>query len=117
MELDFRVIATAGSVFKYIETGQLRTGEHGAWFRKPQAQALARDPYLFALIGWLQAENGPNAEFWVANGMAAAHLGWSIPQLRETRRRAQELGWLEMIAPPMKGRNALYRWGPSANQT
>jgi hypothetical protein len=42
--------------------------------------------------------------------MAAAHLGWSIPQLRETRRRAQELGWIEMIANPVKGRNALYRW-------
>jgi hypothetical protein len=115
--IDSRVIATARSVFKYVETGQLRTGEHGAWFKKPQARALVRDPYLFALIGWLKAENAPDAEFWVANGMAAAHLGWSIPQLRETRRRAQELGWIEMIATPIKGRNALYRWGPSANQT
>jgi hypothetical protein len=111
---DSRVINTAKSVFRYVETGTLRTGEHGAWFRKSQAQSLARDPHLFALIGWLKAENGPGAEFWVANGLAAAHLGWSVPQLRETRRRAQELGWIEMIAHPVKGRNALYRWGPTA---
>jgi len=38
----------------------------------------------------------------------------SVPQLRETRRRAQDLGWIEMIVAPAKGRNAVYRWGPTA---
>jgi len=37
----------------------------------------------------------------------------SVPQLRETRRRAQDLGWIEMIVAPAKGRNAVYRWGPT----
>jgi hypothetical protein len=110
---DSRVINTAKSVFRYVETGTLRTGEHGAWFKKSQAQSLARDPHLFALIGWLKAENGPEAEFWIANGLAAAYLGWPIDQLREARSRAIELGWIEMIAQPAKGRNALYRWGPT----
>jgi hypothetical protein len=46
--IDFRVINTAKSVFGYLETGELRTGEHGAWFKKPQVRALAREPYLFS---------------------------------------------------------------------
>jgi hypothetical protein len=111
---DSRVINTAKSVFRYVEKGELRTGEHGAWFQRPQVQALAREPYLFALIGWLKAQNGPEAEFWIANGLAAAHLGWPTDQLREARNRAKELGWIEMIAQAAKGRNALYRWGPTA---
>ena len=112
--IDSRVVNTAKSVFGYVERGELRTGEHGAWFKKPQAESLAREPYLFALIGWLKAQNGPDAEFWIANGLAAAHLGWPIDQLREARNRALELKWIEMIAEPAKGRNALYRWGPTA---
>jgi hypothetical protein len=111
--IESRVINTARSVFRYVETGELRTGEHGAWFRKPQVDSLVSDPHLFALIAWLKAQNGPDSEFWIANGLAAKHLGWSEALLRKTRRRARELGWIEMIAQPVKGRNALYRWGPA----
>jgi hypothetical protein len=111
--LDSRVVNTAKSVFGYLERGELRTGEHGAWFKEPQVQSLVREPYLFALIGWLKAKNGPDAEFWIANGLAAAHLGWPEDQLRKARNRAMELGWIEMIVTPAKGRNALYRWGPT----
>src|SRR6201981_4119330 len=68
--VDSRVINTAKSVFGYLETGQLRTGEHGAWFKRMQAQELAKDPYLAALLMWLKAENGPDAEFLVADGLA-----------------------------------------------
>jgi hypothetical protein len=115
--LDSRVINTAKSVFSYVETGQLRTGEHGAWFKKDQAQQLARDPYLLALLTWLKAQNGPDSEFWIANGLAAAHLGWSVPQLRQARKRAEEGGWIEMISKPVKGRNALWRWGATARNS
>ena len=101
----------ARSVFNYVETGRLRTGEHGAWFRKEQIDRLVRDPPLFALIGWLKAANGPDAKFWIANGLAEKHLGWSEKQLRPVRRRAIDGAWIQMIVPPVKGRNALYRWG------
>jgi hypothetical protein len=112
--IDSRVINTAKSIFRYVERGELRTGEHGAWFKKSQVKSLARDPYLLALIAWLKAENGPDAKFWIANGLAGAHLEWPIDQLREARQRAIELGWIEMVARSAKGRNALYRWGPTA---
>jgi hypothetical protein len=112
--IESRVINTAKSVFRYVETGELRTGEHGAWFKKPLVDSLVHEPYLFALIAWLKAQNGPDAEFWIANGLAAAHLGWPTDQLRAARNRAIKLGWIEMITPAAKLRNALYRWGPTA---
>jgi hypothetical protein len=112
--IDSRVINAAKSVFRYVETGELRTGEHGAWFRKPQVDSLVSDPYLFALIAWLKAQNGPDSEFWIANGLADKHLGWSEELLRKTRRRARDLGWIKLIARAVKGRNALYRWGETA---
>lgn len=115
--IDRRVINTARSVFGYFEKGELRTGEHGAWFRKGQVDDLVRDPHLFALIGWLKATNGPNAEFWIANGLATVHLDWPIGQLRDARQRAIQQGWLELISPAAKGRNALYRWGPTAKHS
>ena len=111
--IDSRVIDTAKSIFHYLETGTLRTGEHGAWFKKDQVDQLVHDPFLFTLIGWLKAANGPGAEFWIANGLAEKHLGWSEKQLRPVRRRAIEGGWIEMIVAPAKGRNAVYRWGPA----
>jgi hypothetical protein len=112
--METEIFDTAKSVFGYLERGELRTGEHGAWFRKQQAQELAREPYLFALIAWLKAQNGPDAEFWIANGLAAAHLDWPVDQLRSARNRAIQLGWIEIITQPAKGRNGLYRWGSTA---
>jgi hypothetical protein len=113
--VESRVINTARSVFKYVETGQLRTGEHGAWFRRPQAQELARDPFLFALLAWLKAENGPDAEFMVADGLAAPeYLDWPRERLQMARRRAMADGWIVRIRKPYPGVAALYRWGPTA---
>jgi hypothetical protein len=110
---DARVVNTAKSVFRYAETGELRTGQQGSWLSKGQVQQLVEDPYLLALVAWLKSHNRPEAEFWIANGMAK-HLRWSERQLREVRRRAIGAEWIEMIVAPAKGRNAVYRWGPAA---
>jgi hypothetical protein len=113
--IDSRVVNTAKSVFGYVESGQLRTGAHGAWFKKPQAQELARDPYLLALIAWLKAENGPDAEFLVADGLAEPeYLDWPRERLQHARRRARTDGWIVQIRKPYPGVAALYRWGPTA---
>jgi Bifunctional DNA primase/polymerase, N-terminal/Primase C terminal 1 (PriCT-1) len=110
--IESRVINTAKSVFGYVESGQLRTGEHGAWFKRMQAQELARDPYLFALIAWLKAENGPNAQFQVADGLCQPkYLDWPRERLQQARRRAMDDGWIVQIRKPAPGVRALYRWG------
>jgi hypothetical protein len=88
--------------------------QRGAWLAQDHINQLIHDPPLLALICWLKAKNGPDAEFWVADGLAEAHLGWSARQLSPVRQRALESGWLEMIVPRAKGRNALYRWGHAA---
>jgi hypothetical protein len=113
--IDSRVVNTAKSVFGYVESGQLRTGEHGAWFKRPQARELAKDPYLFALIAWLKAENGPDAEFLVADGLCEPeYLDWPRERLQQARRRARVDGWIEQIRKPSPGVAALYRWGRTA---
>jgi bifunctional DNA primase/polymerase-like protein len=112
---DTEVIKTASSVFAYLERGELRTGEHGAWFKRLQAQQLARDPYLFALIAWLKAENGPESEFLVADGLSEPkHLDWPRERLQLARRRAIADGWIVQIRKPVRRCAALYRWGPTA---
>jgi hypothetical protein len=116
--IDSRVVNTAKSVFGYVETGQLRTGAHGAWFKQQQAQEMARDPYFFALIAWLKAENGPDAEFQVADGLAKPkYLDWPRERLQQARRRAMVDGWIVQIRKPYPGVAALYRWGPTATHT
>jgi Bifunctional DNA primase/polymerase, N-terminal/Primase C terminal 1 (PriCT-1) len=110
--LDSEVVRIAKSVFKYVESGQLRTGRHGALFERLQAQNLARDPYFFALLAWLKAENGPNSEFLVADSLNVAYLKWSRERFCRARRRAIDDGWIVQIRKPFPGCAALYRWGP-----
>jgi len=111
---DADVVKTAKSAWGYTERGENRVGQTGAWFQKPQAQSLARDPYLFALIAWLKAENGPASEFWITNGFAACHLGWPLDKLQKARNRAIKDGWIVMIHAASQNRNAVYGWGPAA---
>ena len=113
---DNEVIQTATSVFKYRMNGTLRPRQHGGvWFppAAAPAQMIQDNLPLFGLIGWLKAMNGPDAEFWVADGLASI-LGWSLRKLWKTRQDALDGGWIVHIAPPAPGRPARYRWGPTA---
>jgi Bifunctional DNA primase/polymerase, N-terminal len=110
---DAEVVRTAKSVFGYWERDELRSGEHGVWLRKLQAQDMARDPYFLSLIAWLKAENGPTSVFLVADGLASSkYLSWPRERFRRARRRAIDDGWIVEIQKPAPGRAALYRWGP-----
>jgi hypothetical protein len=67
----------------------------------------------------LRKRNGADAEFWIANGLIGTHLTgwWSTDRLRDTRQRALEGKWIEMIVKAAQGRHALYRWEPTAMAT
>jgi len=60
---------------------------------------------------WPQSTSGAEGQADIEP--STLEVSFSVPQLRETRRRAQDLGWIEMIVAPAKGRNAVYRWGPT----
>jgi hypothetical protein len=97
---------------------QFGTG-HRPLDRGWEQELAGRDPALYALIGWLERENGPDAEFWIANGLVNTHLTgwWSLDRLRDARQRALDGKWIEKIVHAAQGRHALYRWGPTAMAT
>lgn len=84
-----------------------------------QQRLAGDDPALFGLLTWLARQNGPESEFWIANGLVGTHLTgwWSIDRLRDARQRAINGKWIEKIVHAAQGRHALYRWGPTAMAT
>lgn len=112
---DTEVVTIAKSAWGYTERGENRIGPRGAWMPEADVSTLVREPALFALIGWLRNANGPNAQFWVADGLCEPkYLHWPIGLLRKTRRQAIDAGWIVKIRSEAKGVAALYRWGPTA---
>jgi hypothetical protein len=75
--IDPRVVNTAKSVFGDVERSELWIRRTWCRFRQCQVDQLVSDSRLFAFVGWLKAKNGPDAEFWIVNGVAETHLGWS----------------------------------------
>jgi hypothetical protein len=62
------------------------------------------------LIVWAKARFKPDAQFWIADGLADK-FGWSARQLRQARRRAVETGAIRLIRPAGFKRPAIYGWG------
>lgn len=113
---DDEVMRVANSVFGYRINGTLRSGQHGGvWFppTASPAQMVQDNLRLFGLVSWLKAMNGPNAAFWITNTLHK-QLGWSEPMLVKARQDALNGGWIVRVASPVRGRPALYRWGPTA---
>jgi bifunctional DNA primase/polymerase-like protein len=118
IEDDRRIVDIAMSAWRYTVEGKNLFGRSRATrlsLSQTSVDALVRDPALFALIGWLKVANGPDAQFLVANGLAT-RFGWSVNQLRIARRKAVETGWIVKIRREVKGRAALYRWGPTSRR-
>jgi hypothetical protein len=102
------------------EAGKNRFGAGRRQRVRGWRQELAgSDPVLLALLEWLKDENGPESEFWIANGMIGTHFTgwWSNDRLRDARQRALKGKWIKLIVKPVQGRHALYRWGPTAMTT
>jgi hypothetical protein len=78
----------------------------------PQFTLLLQSPIATTLFVFLQAENGPNAEFWIADGLAD-RLGWSRRSIPAARKMLLKLGIIKCIRPRGKNAPALYRWNHS----
>jgi hypothetical protein len=112
---DDEVVMVATKVLKMREAGRLFTS--GGVYFSPEVDLdeLEKNPWLCSLIMFLTRRNGPDALFWVADGLSRV-LGWPIARLSKARRVAIENGWIVQVAPAMGGQPALYRWGPTANR-
>jgi hypothetical protein len=103
---DAEVAKTAASVWRYRD-GRKRVMNH--IIDERTFAALARDPAVFGVYAYLNAENGPNAEFMIADGLGAAR-GWSRRLVPKARRRLLALNLVQCVRRPANGRPALYRW-------
>ena len=104
------VVRDATSAWEKTAKGLNRFGKHGSHLPSTAVNDMVRDPYLLALISWLQAENAPSSTFWVADGLADK-LGWPRRQLANARRKAVETGWIVPLNAPSPGCPVSYRWG------
>jgi hypothetical protein len=104
------VFKTARSAWWYQKQGRNRFSAKGAWLSDAALTGLISDPNLLALVAFLKKQNGPEAEFWIADGLGSK-LEWSRRVFTGARRRAVEQEIVELVHPPARGRPALYRWG------
>ncbi|WP_407149870.1 bifunctional DNA primase/polymerase [Bradyrhizobium sp. ORS 86] len=112
---DDEVVNVARSAWKYTMDGTNRIGRHGAWLSAASLDEMVQDPYFTALIAWLQAQNGPDARFLVADGLREK-FGWPREQFRRVRRKAVRTGWIVPLTKPKPGKAVEYRWGEARKQ-
>jgi hypothetical protein len=71
---------------------------------------LSVNPEFLGVFAYLDAENGPNAEFMFADGLGKAR-NWRRRLIPEARQKFLELGLIERIGRRGKTGPHLYRWG------
>jgi hypothetical protein len=103
---DAEIIATANSVWKY-QGGRKRVMQNIV--EAPFYAALVANLPALALYSYLSAENGPNAQFMVADGLGAAR-GWPQRFVPKARKALLDMGAINCVRFPRKGVPALYRW-------
>jgi Bifunctional DNA primase/polymerase, N-terminal/Primase C terminal 1 (PriCT-1) len=105
-ETDAKIVATANSVWKY-QGGRKRVMQNIV--EGPLYQQLIADVEVWALYAYLATENGPAAQFMVADGLATAR-GWPRRMVPRARRALLDMGAIKCVRFPRKGVPALYRW-------
>ena len=103
---DAEVVKTCHSVWTY-RGGRKRFMNN--IFDGPTYSKLTANPDAMALCFYLSCENGPQAEFWIANGLGPAR-GWPHRMVPRARRALLELGVVKCIRLPRKGAPGLYKW-------
>jgi hypothetical protein len=103
---DAEIVATAYKVWKY-QGGRKRVMQNIV--EAPFYSALIANLPALALYSYLSAENGPAAEFMVADGLGPAR-GWPRRFVPEARRALLAMGAIKCVRFPRKGVPALYRW-------
>lgn len=103
---DAEIVKTATSAWRY-RGGRKRIVNHIV--EAPVYSRLVANIEAMALFAYLSAENGPEAEFWIADGLAEAR-GWPRRFVPEARKALLDLGVIECVRPRRRGVPAVYRW-------
>jgi len=103
---DAEIVATAYKVWKF-QGGRKRVMRNIV--EAPFYSALIADLPALALYSYLSAENGPNSQFMVADGLGPAR-GWPRRFVPEARRALLDMGAIKCVRFPRKGVPALYVW-------
>jgi hypothetical protein len=105
-------VKTAASAWDYEQRGLNRFGgQFGAWFPIEEIESLVRerDPDTLLLLAYLRANNGPWADFMIADGLAKT-FGWGRNRLSDARNRLLERGDVILFRPKGRRSPALYQW-------
>jgi hypothetical protein len=107
---DTEVIAAAQSAWNYTAEGRNWFGQHGAWLPKEEVNRMVADQDAMLLLVFLRANQGPDATFMCANGLAD-RLGWTRKRFAGARSRLIELDHMKPLRQAGRGHPALFRWG------
>jgi Bifunctional DNA primase/polymerase, N-terminal/Primase C terminal 1 (PriCT-1) len=104
-------VKTAASAWDYERRGENRFGQFGAWIKCEELAEFFRDRDHDALLllTYLRANNGPWAEFMIADGLAKT-FGWGRNRLSDARNRLLERGDVTLFRPKSQRTPALYQW-------
>src|SRR5262249_38560113 len=92
------------------ERGENRFGRYGVWFPTNEANELITSSIDdFVLLSYLRANQGPDATFWIANGLAET-FGWSRQRLAAARESIIQRGYVRRLRAAANNQPALYRW-------
>jgi hypothetical protein len=78
-------------------------------FDGPTYSKLIADPDAMALAFYLSCENGPEAQFWIADGLGPAR-GWPCRLVPRARKKLLDLGVVECVRSPKRGAPGVYKW-------
>jgi hypothetical protein len=106
---EHEVMKATASAWGYEERGENRFGQFGAYFRFEEVIRMCQDPDAFMLLAFLRANQGPWAEFYIANGLAKT-FGWGDKRLAAAREHLIEQGVVVSVRPASRHQPTLYRW-------
>lgn len=107
---DVEIIKTCNSVWRFGGGGKLFM-QHV--IEGPLYPKLIADLEVWAVACYLMVENGPAAQFMIADGLAEAR-GWPRRIVPKARKAILEMGLVRRVRARGKNAPALYQWTPPA---
>ena len=108
---DAEVVRTAASVWRF-RGGRKLFMQH--IIEGPAFPKLMADPEVWTVCSFLMIEQGPDAQFMIADGLGEAR-GWPRRMVPKARKALLDLKIIEQVRRPGNGLAALYRWKAPAD--